>query len=187
MTSINRLLFFIFLAPALLIGCGSSNADPVNNKEGDFFGDGVSQNTSISVADLVFADGRFDIFAEGLAETNLTRTLDRPGPYTVFAPTDGAFNRLPTRVRNILRNNPSLLRQVLLHHIVNGTYSEAEVLDQFIFTTLQGERVRVRRRNGSTFIGSARIIQVNGFVGNGVVHVIDEVIIPRSLRLSLGL
>ncbi len=187
MSQFSRLLLMVLFIPALLIGCGDSNDTPISNKEGDFFGNDFNQNSSLSVADLLLSDSRFGTLTRGLVDVNLATTLDRQGPFTVYAPTDNAFARLPLRTRRILRRNNSLLREVLLQHIVDNEFSAFDMENMRQVRTLRGDLMRIRRFNGFTFVGGSRIVQTDGFVGNGVVHVVDEVIIPRELRPQLGL
>ncbi len=186
MSQFKCLVFTFLIIPALVVGCGKSNDEPVN-KDGDFFGDDFVPNTSITIYDLVNTDQRFDTFTEALQDTNLDRTLDQQGQFTVFAPSDAAFERLPSRARRVLRTNPSILRQVLLHHIVRNEMSVADIAEEIRLGTLGNTVIRVRQINGSTFLGQARLVQGDGFVANGVVHVVDEVLIPRRLRPRLGL
>jgi len=179
-------LFLIVLASLAFVGCGSSkNSDSDNNKNNTFFDGEINQNSNLSVLDLLEQDGRFDSFFDISVETNVASTLDRQGPFTIFAFTDNAWENLTRSQRRYLRRNRSALKRVLLYHVVNNQYSISEATNTRTFRTLAGEVVRVRRRGNIRFSRS-NVIQYNGFVGNGVVHVIDRVAFPPSLRNKLN-
>ncbi len=186
MSQINRLVLILFMIPALLIGCERLNSLDDTNKDGDIFSDDA-KNSSASIDEYLKSNRRFGIFTDFLMMADLDDTLDIQGPFTVFAPTDAAFDRLPIRAQRILRRDRDIRREVLLHHVVESEFSLLELQDQVRLRPLNGRRLRVFVSNGETFVGPAKIMQNNGFVRNGVIHVIDEVLIPRRLQPTLGL
>lgn len=177
-------LFFIII-PALVVGCGRSGSTNDNNK--DFFGDDVNQNSDTSVVDVLLSDSDFDSLNSLLIRADLATTLDqRREPFTIFAPTDQAFARLSLRVRRYLDRNPSVLREVLLYHVVSREYSTSQIQNFNQILSLQGERIRVRNDFGTLSLNRAQLIRGNDFAGNGVIHAIDRVMIPPSLRNFLN-
>ncbi len=117
--------------------------------------------------------------ALGIAE--LVEALQGDGPFTVFAPTDAAFDAIPADVMTKLLSNPDLLAKVLLYHVVAGEVMAADVvgLDGTSVATLQGQEVAIRVEAGSVFVNDAEVIVTDIVCTNGVIHVIDTVIIPE--------
>ncbi len=186
MSQFNRLLLILVIIPTFVIGCDRLSSTDDSNKDGDIFADDVN-NSSASIDEYLKSNRRFGVFTDFLIMADLDDTLDIQGPFTVFAPTDEAFDRLPLRARRILRRDRDIRREVLLHHVVETEFSLSELQDEVRLRPLNGRRLRVFVSNGETFVGPARIVQNNGFVRNGVIHVIDEVLIPRRLQPTLGL
>ena len=113
--------------------------------------------------------------AAGLAET-----LSGPGPFTVFAPPNAAFEALPAgTVETLLRaENRAQLAGILTYHVVPGRLSAADLRDGQMLTTVNGETLRVTVRDGMVMVGDAHVTQANVYASNGVAHVIDKVLMP---------
>ena len=101
------------------------------------------------------------------------------GPFTVFAPTDEAFAKLPEGTVEGLLANPEKLKQILLYHVVAGKVSSTQVVSLDRATTVQGSDVTIKVVNGQVMINDAKVIQADVETSNGVIHVIDTVIIPK--------
>ena len=123
-------------------------------------------------------DGGFKTLVSLLQATGLDEVLSGAGPYTVFAPTDEAFEELPGWLVNFLVNNPAYLKAVLLYHVVPGDLDASEVLSQGTLTTAQGWSVKAREKDGEVFIKKSKVIAPNIGAENGTIHVIDRVLIP---------
>ena len=102
------------------------------------------------------------------------------GPYTVFAPTDEAFAKLPEGTVESLLANPDQLREVLLYHVVPGKVMAADVVSLDSAKTAQGSDVHIRLADGGVLINDANVTATDIETSNGVIHVIDTVIIPRG-------
>jgi len=116
-------------------------------------------------------------------KAGLAGTLSKPGPYTVFAPTNAAFKRLPPATLAAVKSDPSLLKKVLLYHVVKGDVRAAQVvkLDGKSARTLEGQRVTIDVRGGSVFLNNTvRVTKTDVLATNGVIHVIDKVLVPKS-------
>ena len=135
-----------------------------------------------TIVDVAAADGRFKTLVTALKAANLVKTLSGPGPFTVFAPTDAAFAKLPAgTVASLLKpENVSQLRDILMYHVVGGKVMTADVSSAA--TLLKGKNVSIRIENGSVFIviNDAEVTITDIVCSNGVIHVIDAVLLPPS-------
>lgn len=132
-----------------------------------------------TIVDVAVADGRFETLVTAVVEAGLADTLAGEGPFTVFAPTDDAFEGLD--LDELLADIPALT-DILLYHVVPGAFSAADVaaLAGLSLETAFGERVNVTVEDGSVFIDDAEVIIVDVLADNGVIHVIDAVIVPTG-------
>jgi transforming growth factor-beta-induced protein len=140
-----------------------------------------STNPTNDIVETAQANGSFSTLITALTEANLVDTLKGTGPFTVFAPTDAAFNALPTGLLNQLLANTTALTQVLTNHVVSGKLTAQDVTHQTAVTTLQGSSLPITTVEGSTKIGTAKITQTDIACSNGVIHVIDTVLIPNGI------
>jgi uncharacterized surface protein with fasciclin (FAS1) repeats len=125
------------------------------------------------------AAGNFTTLTSLLERADLVKTLQGKGPYTVFAPTDAAFAKVPKATLDRLAKNKRKLRSVLLHHVANGQLPAENVVTRRSVKTLAGERVRVRVRDGKVYVGGARVVTPDIGTSNGIIHAINRVLIPR--------
>jgi uncharacterized surface protein with fasciclin (FAS1) repeats len=131
------------------------------------------------IVDTAVAAGNFNTLAKLLRRADLVDALKEPGPYTVFAPTDAAFAKLPKRKLNALKRSPAKLRAVLLYHVAAGRLEAADVVERSRIRTLNGKRVRIRVTNSKVFVNRARVTTPDVSAANGVIHVIDRVLLPH--------
>jgi uncharacterized surface protein with fasciclin (FAS1) repeats len=122
--------------------------------------------------------GKFKTLASLLKRAGLVKTLAGKGPYTVFAPTDAAFAKVPKATLARLARNKAKLRSVLLLHVAEGRLTAAKVTKRRSVKTLNGRRLAIRVRGGKVFVGGARVITPDVTASNGVIHVINKVIVP---------
>jgi uncharacterized surface protein with fasciclin (FAS1) repeats len=125
------------------------------------------------------ASGQSSQFLQALQTAGLTETLQGTGPFTVWAPTDAAFNRLPPSVRQQLQD-PTTLRRVLSYHVASGVVTAAQIVQVPNVRTLEGEAVKVTAANGGVQINDAPVVSADLLASNGIIHVIDGVLIPPS-------
>jgi uncharacterized surface protein with fasciclin (FAS1) repeats len=125
------------------------------------------------------AAGKFKTLASLLKRAGLVRTLQGKGPYTVFAPTDAAFAKVPKARLARLARNRAKLRSVLLLHVAKGRLTAAKVTKRRSVKTLNGQRLAIRVRHGKVLVGGARVVTPNVSASNGVIHVINKVLLPR--------
>ena len=131
------------------------------------------------IVDTAVAAGSFDTLAKLLKRAGLVDALKEPGPYTVFAPTDAAFAKLPKRKLNALKRSPAKLKAVLLYHVAAGRLEAADVVERSRIKTLNVKRVRIRVTNSKVFVNRARVTTPDVGAANGVIHVIDRVLLPH--------
>lgn len=125
--------------------------------------------------------GNFTIFTKALNDAGLAGTLQGAGPYTVFAPTDDAFAKLPEGKLDELMANPEALRALLLFHVVEGNVASADVAAMSSATTVEGSNLTITNQGGVK-INGAGISQADVAASNGVIHAIDTVLLPPSLQ-----
>jgi uncharacterized surface protein with fasciclin (FAS1) repeats len=139
---------------------------------------GAAQDADI--VDTAVAAGSFDTLAKLLERARLVETLKGEGPFTVFAPTDAAFAKVPKNKLNALLRNRRKLRRVLLYHVAAGQLEAADVVQRWSIRTLNGRKVRVRVRDSNVFLNKAPVVTPDVMATNGVIHVIDRVLIPPA-------
>ena len=125
------------------------------------------------------AAGQFKTLTALLKQAGLAKTLEGKGPFTVFAPTDRAFAKVPKKTLNALGRGQGEAAAVLLYHVAKGKLTASKVVKRKSIKTLNGQRVRVRVRDGKVFVGGARVTTPDVAASNGVIHVINRVLIPR--------
>jgi uncharacterized surface protein with fasciclin (FAS1) repeats len=130
------------------------------------------------IVDTAVAAGKFNTLATALTEAGLVSTLKGPGPFTVFAPTDEAFAKLPPGTLEALLKDKAKLTEVLTYHVVPGQVTATDVAKLQEATTVQGGKIRIGTTGGVT-VNDARVITTDVMASNGVIHVIDRVILPN--------
>ncbi len=135
-----------------------------------------------NIVETAAADGRFTTLVAALKAAQLDGNLSGPGPFTVFAPTDDAFRKLPAgTVDSLLKNPQGQLKQILLYHVVNRKLMAADVMRLGSINTLQGQSLLIGVSNGMiTVNGGAKVITTDIVCSNGVIHVIDTVLAPQT-------
>jgi transforming growth factor-beta-induced protein len=133
------------------------------------------------IVDTAVADGRFKTLVAAVTAAGLVDTLKGAGPFTVFAPTDDAFAKLPAgTVESLLKaENLEQLKNILLYHVVAGKVMAADVVKLTTAMTLQGTNVTIKIDGDKVYINDAQVIITDIETLNGVIHVIDMVLIPQ--------
>jgi transforming growth factor-beta-induced protein len=142
--------------------------------------DRSAEAPSKNIVETAVAAGQFKTLASLLDRAGLVNTLATGGPFTVFAPTDAAFAKLPKSTLDSLAANPAKLRAVLLYHVVSGAVPAKDVVELRTAKTLNGASVRIRVTGGSVRVDAARVTTADVMASNGVIHVIDRVLIPKA-------
>ncbi len=144
----------------------------------------IIQNPSVVVAqqqnivEVASGNDNFETLVQAVTAADLAGTLSGGGPFTVFAPVDAAFEKLPSGALNNLVADRAALRSVLTYHVVSGRLTAADLQGRDYVTTLNGERLRVRTVNGRVMVGNATVAMADVAASNGVIHAIDTVLMP---------
>ncbi len=144
-------------------------------------GGSTAATAEADIVDTAVAAGQFNTLAAALEAADLISTLKGAGPFTVFAPTDEAFSKLPQgTVETLLKpENRDQLIAVLTYHVVPGKVMSGDVVSLSAATTVQGSDIAIAVVDGSVRIDDATIIAADVPASNGVIHVIDSVILPN--------
>ena len=136
-----------------------------------------------NIVDTAVAAGSFTTLAKALTAADLVATLKGPGPFTVFAPTDAAFAKLPAgTLDNLLKpENKDKLRRILTYHVVAGEMRAVDVVKLQSAKAVSGDTITVKVRDGKVHVDDANVTKTDIQASNGVIHVIDTVILPKGL------
>ena len=135
------------------------------------------------IVETALAANNFSTLATALGAAGLIETLKSEGPFTVFAPTDAAFAKVPQQILNDLLQpeNKKKLAAILTYHVVPGKVSSNEVIEMNSATTLQGQELKISKQDGVK-INEAKVIVSDVEATNGVIHIIDSVLMPATTR-----
>jgi uncharacterized surface protein with fasciclin (FAS1) repeats len=124
--------------------------------------------------------GEFKTLVSLLKSAGLASTLAGKGPFTVFAPTDAAFAKVPKATLTALGKDKAQLKAVLLYHVVKGNVTASKVVKLTSAPTLNGKSVSIRTKSGSVFVGGAKVTTADVKTSNGTIHIINRVLIPPA-------
>ena len=125
--------------------------------------------------------GSFKTLLTAVKAAGLVETLQGKGPFTVFAPTDAAFAALPAGTLDGLLKDPAALKKILLYHVVSGAVTADKVVGLTSATSVEGSPIAISVKDGSVYLNdSAKVVTPDVMASNGVIHVIDKVILPPA-------
>lgn len=164
----KRLNYVLGLAMLMLVVTGCDSNDDDDAVEADI----------VQVA----TDSGFNTLVAAVQAAELVETLQGPGPFTVFAPTDAAFAGLPAGTLDdlLLPENKETLQAILTYHVVPGAVTADQVVNLTNATTVQGEDIDITIENGDVFLNGVRVSQTDVTASNGVIHIIEGVLLPPS-------
>lgn len=133
------------------------------------------------IVDTAVSAGSFKTLVAAVQAAGLVDTLKGPGPFTVFAPTDEAFGKLPAgTVENLLKpENKAKLAAILTYHVVSGNVTADQVVKMNAATTVNGQSLKIHVKNGAVMVNNANVVKTDIATSNGVIHVIDTVVLPK--------
>jgi uncharacterized surface protein with fasciclin (FAS1) repeats len=168
MSEMNRIK--VGVIAAMLAICTAAVAAPKNN----------SGNKDI--VDTAVAAGSFQTLAKALQAADLVDTLKGPGPFTVFAPTDEAFAKLPAGTLDYLLKpeNKDKLRAILTYHVVAGKVMSAKVVTLSSYKTVNGQELKITTMGSNVMVNNAHVVKADIPASNGVIHIIDTVLLPDA-------
>ena len=130
------------------------------------------------IVDTAVSAGQFKTLVKAVQEAGLVDTLKGKGPFTVFAPTDEAFAKLPAGTLEALLQDKQKLAAILTYHVVPGKVTAAQVKPGQV-KTVQGQALTVSAKGGAVQVDNARVVKTDIMASNGVIHVIDTVVLPK--------
>lgn len=138
----------------------------------------VAAHSKPDIVDTAMSAGSFNTLVTALKAADLVATLKGKGPFTVFAPTDEAFAKVPAEALKGLLADKDALRKVLLYHVVSGKVTADQVVKISSAPTVQGSEVMIDSSNG-VMVNNAKVVKADIMTSNGVIHVIDTVLMPK--------
>lgn len=168
-TIVSTLMFFmlfLFGMSLALLGCNESGHTQIAKKD---------------IVDTAISAGDFNTLVAAVKAADLVETLKSEGPFTVFAPTDEAFAKLPQgTLENLLKpENKSKLASILTYHVVSGKVMAADVVNLSYATTVNGQSLSIKTYGSKVKVDDANVIKTDIECSNGVIHVIDSVVLPK--------
>jgi uncharacterized surface protein with fasciclin (FAS1) repeats len=129
------------------------------------------------IVDIAVGAGSFSTLVAAVQAASLVDALKSPGPFTVFAPTDAAFAKLPDgTITTLLQNIPQLSR-ILTYHVVSGKYTRADLIGLTQLTSLEGSAIAINYQGETFEVNNATVVSADIEADNGVIHIIDNVIL----------
>jgi len=170
-----RVRYSILAALLLALAAGSSPSAALES------GTPHASATQKDIVGTAISAGQFKTLVAALQAAGLVDTLKGAGPFTVFAPTDAAFAKLPAgTVESLLKpENKAKLTAILTYHVVPGRVLAAQVVDMSSATTVNGQPLSIHSEGGVVMVGGARVVSADILCSNGVIHVIDTVLLPN--------
>jgi uncharacterized surface protein with fasciclin (FAS1) repeats len=138
-----------------------------------------SAPVTMDIVETAVQAGSFNTLATALQAAGLVETLKGTGPFTVFAPTDAAFAKLPKGTLEALLKDKTRLTAILTYHVVPGTVLAKDVVNLASATTVNGQDVKISTMNGKVMLNNAHVTATDIMATNGVIHVIDTVLLPN--------
>ena len=165
------------LSAGLLLGLAAPMAIAGHHEGGH-----AATQSQADIVETAVAAGQFETLAAALTAAGLVETLKGDGPFTVFAPTDAAFAALPAgTVESLLEPaNRDKLRSILRYHVVAGRVTADQVMGMDRAETVQGESVSIRVDGDRVMVDGATVVKADVMAGNGVIHVVDAVLMPGN-------
>jgi uncharacterized surface protein with fasciclin (FAS1) repeats len=176
---VTLLLAFVAIS-GLLVDCKAKESQPVQTASPPAAQAEKPEAAEKDIVDTAVEAGSFNTLAKALKAAGLIETLKGKGPFTVFAPTDDAFAKLPEgALADLLKpESKEKLTAILTYHVVAGKLMAADVVKLDSVKTVQGSSLEIKTRDGKVTVGGANVTKTDIGCSNGVIHVIDAVVMP---------
>ena len=138
--------------------------------------------SAADIVDTAVSAGNFTTLVAAVKAAGLVDTLKSAGPFTVFAPTDAAFAKLPAGTVEALLKDPEKLKGILLYHVVSGKVMAAQVVNMKTAKSVEGSPIMIMAKGGKVMVDNANVVKTDIACDNGVIHVIDSVILPGTMN-----
>jgi len=168
---------FAITSFALAGDCGTSTNKPAIKTASST----MESTKSMDIVETAVSAGSFNTLATALTEAGLVQTLKGDGPFTVFAPNDAAFGKIPSETLNSLLKDKTGLTSVLTYHVVPGKVMASDVvkMNGKKVKTVNGQELTIKVVDGKVYVDGAQVIATDVTASNGVIHVIDSVVLPK--------
>jgi uncharacterized surface protein with fasciclin (FAS1) repeats len=171
----------IAIAAVVVIGGGVMLATRKDDTKKDAKTETTQQQASEkNIVQTAISDPQFSTLVTALQTAGLVDTLSGEGPFTVFAPTNEAFDKLPAGTLDALLNDPAKLKSILLYHVVSGNVKAADVVKLTSAKTVEGQDVKITVDGSTVKVNDATVTKTDIETKNGTIHVIDTVLIPPT-------
>lgn len=167
--TISRVFSMILLMSTMFIVSCNDDDDDVNGPQ-----------PTENVVEIISNDSQLSTLESAVLAAGLETALSGPGPFTIFAPTNDAFAALDSETLNNIISTPSLLTALLQYHVVSGNVESGDLSNGTVQTLLSGQEINVNVNNGVVLNGTAQVIDADNLATNGVVHVINQVLLPEG-------
>ena len=164
----------------LILGAVTAAAALLAAASGTSTAPATASTPTANIVQTAVKAGQFRTLVALVKRAGLASALSGKGQLTVFAPTDSAFAKVPRQTLAALKSNPAKLRAVLLYHVAKGRLTAAKVARLRSVKTLNGAALRIRVSGGKVFVNSALVVKANVPASNGVIHVVNRVLIPPA-------
>ena len=181
MTRIFALVLLLASLTFAAVACGGDDDEAASapaETTAAMTDEGTATSAEATIVDTAVAAGDFTTLVSLVQEAGLADELSGAGPLTVFAPTDEAFAAVPADTLEQLRSDPEALRNVLLYHVVEGAVTADQVVGLDSATTLAGSNLTFETDGDAVLVDGATVVQPDIMASNGVIHVVDAVLIP---------
>ena len=169
----------VAVVPLVIAACGSSSSSASSSPAMSTAASPAMSPAASDIVDTAVAAGQFTTLAKALQAAGLVNAFKGPGPFTVFAPTDAAFAKLPAgTLATLLKDPKGELTKILTYHVVPGKVMAADITDGMTAKTLEGSTVKFTVKDGKVYVNGAQVTTADVPASNGVIHVIDKVLIP---------
>jgi len=168
-------LLTIALVPAAQADCGGCGTHAHGSKAEK------TVASEMTIVETAVSAGSFTTLVAAVKAAGLAETLSGSGPFTVFAPTDDAFAKLPKGTVDNLLRNPEKLAAILTYHVVPGNVKATDVVNMKSAGTVQGASITITSDKKGVKVDNANVVQTDIICSNGVIHVIDAVILPKNI------
>ena len=148
-------------------------------QEAQGYSESPAATAESDIIETAVAAGSFNTLAKAIETAGLTETLKGKGPFTVFAPTDEAFAKLPKGTVDALLKDKAKLATILSYHVVPGNVSSRDVAGMSSAKTVNGQQIAINAKGNKVMIDKATVVQADIAASNGVIHVIDQVLMPQ--------
>ncbi len=178
MRSISLVLSALVIGTAL-VGCAAEGSN-TEAKSPQTTSTDVSSapKATKDIVDTAIAAGKFNTLVAAVKAAGLVDTLKSPGPFTVFAPTDDAFAKLPAGTVDALLKDKAKLTAILTYHVVSGNVPASQAMTMSSAKTVEGKDLAIKTSGGTVMINDAKVIMADVQATNGVIHAIDTVLVP---------